>query len=133
MRNNWVIQSTGSALLHSFLTAMEYLTHKYNVSARFCMSVHDSVLFMCKEEDADLVSALYQIAHLWSWTWLRYNYEIYEMPHANAWFSSIEVDKIFRKSATASTLTVSQSVKEPEGRAHTITSLYPIIDSLGVL
>lgn len=133
MRNNWVIQSTGSALLHSFLTAMEYLTHKYNVSARFCMSVHDSVLFMCKEEDADLVSALYQIAHLWSWTWLRYNYKIYEMPHANAWFSSIEVDKIFRKSATASTITVSQPIKELEGRAHTITSLYPIIDSLGVL
>ena len=65
MRNNWVIQSTGSAMLHAFLTAMEHLTRRYGVQARFCMSVHDSVLFMCLEEDADLVSALYQVAHLW--------------------------------------------------------------------
>lgn len=133
MRNNWVIQSTGSAMLHAFLTAMEYLTHKYNVSARFCMSVHDSVLFMCREEDADTVAALYQVAHLWSWAWLRYNYGICEMPHANAWFSSIEIDKIFRKSATASTLTVSQNRQEPDGRAHTITSLVPVLEGLSVL
>lgn len=130
MRNNWVIQSTGSALLHAFLTAMEYLLRKYKVRARFCMSVHDSILYMCKEEDADIVSALYQVAHLWSWCWLRYNYGIIEMPLSNAFFSSIEVDKIFRKSATASTVTVSQPVEEPVGRAHTITSLVPALNSL---
>jgi len=131
MRNNWVIQSTGSAMLHAFLTAMEHLTRRYGVKdVRFCMSVHDSVLYMCKEDDADLVSALYQVAHLWSWAWLRFNYGICEMPHANAWFSSIEVDKVFRKSATASTVTVSQPVPEPDGRAHTISSLVPVLDSL---
>lgn len=133
MRNNWVIQSTGSAMLHAFLTAMEHLTRRFGVPARFCMSVHDSVLYMCREEDADLVSALYQIAHLWSWAWLRYNYGICEMPHANAWFSSIEVDKIFRKSATASTVTVSQPIHEPNGRAHTITTLVPVLNSLRTL
>jgi DNA polymerase gamma 1 len=133
MRNNWVIQSTGSAMLHAFLTAMEHLTRRYGVPARFCMSVHDSVLFMCREEDADLVSALYQIAHLWSWAWLRYNYGICEMPHANAWFSSIEVDKIFRKAATAGTVTVSQPIREPDGRAHTITTLVPVLNSLRTL
>lgn len=132
VRNNWVIQSTGSAMLHAFLTAMEYLLHKYDIRARFCLSVHDSILFMCKEEDADRVSALYQVAHLWSWSWLRYNYEICEMPHANAWFSSIEVDHIFRKSATASTVTVSQPAQEPAGRAHTITSLIPLLNELEI-
>ncbi len=131
MRNNWVIQSTGSAMLHAFLTAMEYLTREYNVrDVRFCMSVHDSVLYMCRESDADVVAALYQIAHLWSWSWLRYNYGICEMPHANAWFSSIEIDKIFRKAATASTVTVSQPLREPDGRAHTITTLVPVLESL---
>jgi DNA polymerase gamma 1 len=130
MRNNWVIQSTGSAMLHAFLTGMQYLLNKYRVEARFCMSVHDSVLYMCKEEDADKVSALFQIAHLWSWAWLRYNYGICEMPQVNAWFSSIEVDKIFRKSANASTITVSQPTPEPNGRAHTITTLVPVLDSL---
>lgn len=131
MRNNWVIQSTGSAMLHAFLTGMEYLTRRYGVrDVRFCMSVHDSVLYMCREADADLVAALYQIAHLWSWTWLRYNYGICEMPHANAWFSSIEIDKIFRKAADASTVTVSQPIPEPNGRAHTISSLVPVLESL---
>jgi len=131
MRNNWVIQSTGSAMLHAFLTAMEHLLRAYMVQdVRFCMSVHDSVLYMCRESDADLVAALYQVAHLWSWAWLRYNYGICEMPHANAWFSSIEVDKIFRKAATASTVTVSQPLSEPDGRTHTITSLVPVLESL---
>ncbi len=130
MRNNWVIQSTGSAMLHAFLTAMEYLTNKYGVSARFCMSVHDSVLFMCEEKDADTVAAFYQIAHVWSWAWLRFRYGICEMPQANAWFSSIEIDKVFRKSATASTKTVSQPVQEADGRAHTITTLIPSLESL---
>jgi DNA polymerase gamma 1 len=133
MRNNWVIQSTGSALLHGFLTAMYYLTQRFGVKARFCMSVHDSVLFMCKESDADKVSALYQIAHLWSWAWLRHRYGVCEMPHANAWFSSIEVDHIFRKSATSSTITVSQNVTEPDGRAHTISSLIGVLESLRLL
>lgn len=129
-RSNWIIQSTGSAILHAFLTSMEYLLRKYKISARFSMSVHDSLLYMCKEEDADLVAALYQISHLHVWSYLRYRYDICEMPHANAWFSSIEVDKVFRKSATAGTTSISQPVPDPDGRAHTITSLVPVLDSL---
>jgi DNA polymerase gamma 1 len=132
-RSNWIIQSTGSAILHAFLTSMEYLLRKYNVSARFSMSVHDSLLYMCKEEDADLVAALYQVSHLHVWSYLRYRYDICEMPHANAWFSSIEVDKVFRKSATAGTTSISQPVSDPDGRAHTITTLVPVLNSLRTL
>jgi hypothetical protein len=43
------------------------------------------------------------------------------------------VDKIFRKSATASTVTVSQPIHEPNGRAHTITTLVPVLNSLRTL
>lgn len=129
-RANWTIQSTGSAILHAFVTSMEYLLRKYNISARFATSVHDSLLYMCKEEDADLVAAFYQISHLYVWSLLRYKYGICEMPHANAWFSSIEVDKVFRKSATAGTTSVSQLIPDPDGRAHTITSLVPVLNSL---
>jgi DNA polymerase gamma 1 len=129
-RSNWTVQSTGSAILHGFLTAMEYLLSKYKIEGRFVLSVHDSILYMCKEEDADTVSALYQIAHLWTWCWLRYKYGVISMPHANAWFSSIEVDKVFRKSATAGTTSISQPVPDPDGRAHTITSLVPVLESL---
>lgn len=94
------------------------------------MSVHDSILYLCKEEDADKVAALFQCAHLHAWSWLRYNMGVCEMPMSNAWLSSVEVDKVFRKSATTSTVTVSQPTEAPEGRAHNIASLIPVLDSL---
>lgn len=123
MRNNWCIQSTGSAMLHGFITAMAYLAKTYNLNSKFCMAVHDSVLYMCPEEEALDVAKMFQVAHVWCWAWLRYNFEIYEMPTANAWLSSIEVDRIFRKSAHSSTLTVSQAVREPDGKSYTMGDL----------
>lgn len=130
MRNNWCIQSTGSAMLHAFLTAMEWLTQQVGLDAEFCMSVHDSILYLCPEDQAEKVAALFQVAHAWCWAWLRYNYEIYELPVANAWLSSIEIDSIFRKSATANTQTVSQQLKEPDGQSRTIQDLIPVFNSL---
>jgi DNA polymerase gamma 1 len=130
MRNNWCIQSTGSAMLHAFMTAMEWLIDKYELEAEFCMSVHDSILYLCPEAQAEKVAALFQVAHAWCWAWLRYNYEIYELPVANAWLSSIEIDKIFRKSATSSTKTVSQQKAEGDGYSVTIQDLTPVLNSM---
>jgi DNA polymerase gamma 1 len=123
MRNNWCIQSTGSAMLHAFVTAMAYLGKTYNLNSKFCMAVHDSVLYMCPESQALEVAKMFQVAHVWCWSWLRYNFDIYEMPTANAWLSSVEVDRIFRKSAHSSTLTVSQDVKESDGKSYTMVDL----------
>lgn len=130
MRNNWCIQSTGSAMLHAFMTAMEWLIDKYELEAEFCMSVHDSILYLCPESQAKKVATLFQVAHAWCWAWMRYNYEIYELPVANAWLSSIEIDKIFRKSATSSTKTVSQQKNEKDGKSVTIQDLIPIFNSM---
>jgi DNA polymerase gamma 1 len=123
MRNNWCIQSTGSAMLHGFITSMAYLSNTQKLDAKFCMAVHDSVLYMCPEDQALDVAKMFQVAHVWCWAWLRYNFGIYEMPTANAWLSSVEVDRIFRKSAHSSTVTVSQSLKEPDGRSYTMVDL----------
>mgnify|MGYP006274550927 CR=1 FL=1 len=127
MRNNWCIQSTGSAMLHAFVTAMQWLCDQRGLDAKFCMAVHDSVLYMCPEEQALEVAQLFQIAHVWCWCWLRFNFKIYEMPVANAWLSSIEIDKIFRKSATSSTKTVSQTKEEPCGSSYTINDLVKLM------
>ena len=123
MRNNWCIQSTGSAMLHGFITAMAHLAKTQNINAKFCMAVHDSVLYMCPESQAMEVAKMFQVAHVWCWAWLRYNFGIYEMPTSNAWLSSVEIDKIFRKSAHSSTITVSQSIKEPDGKSYTMSDL----------
>jgi DNA polymerase gamma 1 len=130
MRNNWCIQSTGSAMLHAFMTAMEWLINKYELEAEFCMSVHDSILYLCPESQAEKVATLFQVAHAWCWAWMRYNYEIYELPVANAWLSSIEIDSIFRKAATASTKTVSQQTDELDGQSRTIQDLIPTFNSM---
>lgn len=130
MRNNWCIQSTGSAMLHAFMTAMEWLIEEYQLDAEFCMSVHDSILYLCPESQAKKASAILQIAHVWCWAWMRYNYEIYELPVANAWLSSIEIDKIFRKSADSSTKTVSQQKPEKDGQSVTIQDLIPTLNSM---
>ena len=130
MRNNWCIQSTGSAMLHAFMTAMEWLIEEYQLDAEFCMSVHDSILYLCPESQAKKASAILQIAHVWCWAWMRYNYEIYELPVANAWLSSIEIDKIFRKSADSSTKTVSQQNPEKDGQSVTIQDLIPTLNSM---
>jgi DNA polymerase gamma 1 len=130
MRNNWCIQSTGSAMLHAFMTAMEWLIMEYKLDAEFCMSVHDSILYLCPEDQAEEVAALFQVAHAWCWAWMRYNYGIHELPVANAWLSSIEIDKIFRKAATANTKTVSQQKSEEDGESRTIQDLIPIFNSM---
>jgi DNA polymerase gamma 1 len=130
MRNNWCIQSTGSAMLHAFITAMEWLIGEYEVEAEFCMSVHDSILYLCPVHQAERLTALFQVAHAWCWAWLRYNYGIYELPVANAWLSSVEIDHIFRKSATSSTKTVSQTITEKDGRSMSIQDLIPIFNSM---
>jgi DNA polymerase gamma 1 len=130
MRNNWCIQSTGSAMLHAFMTAMEWLIDKYELEAEFCMSVHDSILYLCPEDQAEKVATLFQVAHAWCWAWMRYNYGIYELPVANAWLSSIEIDSVFRKSADSSTKTVSQQKDEEDGRSVTIQDLVPVFNSM---
>jgi DNA polymerase gamma 1 len=130
MRNNWCIQSTGSAMLHAFMTAMEWLIDKYGLEAEFCMSVHDSILYLCPEVQAEKVAALFQVAHAWCWALMRYNYGIYELPVANAWLSSIEIDSIFRKSADSSTKTVSQQKDEKDGHSVTVQDLIPVFNSM---
>jgi hypothetical protein len=83
---------------------------------------------MCPKKEAEKVAALFQVAHAWCWAWLRYNYEIYELPVANAWLSSIEIDHIFRKAADANTKTVSQQKSEKNGQSVTIHDLIPIFN-----
>ena len=117
-------------MLHAFMAAMEWLIKDHGLNAKFNMSVHDSILYMCPKEEAERVAALFQVAHAWCWAWLRYNYGIYELPVANAWLSSIEIDHIFRKAADANTNTVSQQKKENDGHSVTIKDLIPIFENL---
>jgi DNA polymerase gamma 1 len=117
-------------MLHAFTTAMKYLLRKYNLCAKFCVSIHDSVTYMAPDDQAIQVAACFQVAHAWCWAWLRYNYGMDNLPIANAYLSSVEVDTILRKSATTSTKTLSQQKDEPNGEAYTISDLIPTLNQL---
>lgn len=123
MRQNWCIQSTGTAMLHAFITSMEYLIQKYNINAKFCISIHDSITYLCKESDTEFLVACYQVAHAWSWAWLRSNYDLYELPAAATWFSSVEIDDIMRKSATTDVVTISNPIPKPNGKAYSLEQI----------
>lgn len=42
-RVNWVVQSSAVDYLHLMITCMKWLIRKYNIKARFAISVHDEV------------------------------------------------------------------------------------------
>lgn len=117
-------------MLHAFITAMKYLLKKYSLCAKFCISIHDSVTYLAPEDQALDVAACFQVAHAWIWAWLRYNYGMTNLPVANAWFSSIEIDSILRKSADTPTRTVSQLIDEPDGVSYSISDMIEVCDSL---
>lgn len=117
-------------MLHAFLTGAEFLIREYGIEAKFCISIHDSILYMVKEDQAEKLVAIFQVAHAWTWAWLRARYGIYELPQNNAWFSSVEIDSIFRKSATEDIRTISNEVHEPNGIAMTIHDTIEVCNSM---
>lgn len=50
-RVNWVVQSSAVDYLHLMLTCMRWLIEKYQINARFSISVHDEVMSISKCEN----------------------------------------------------------------------------------
>lgn len=99
-RMNWTIQSSGVDLLHSFLTAMSYLIELWNISgARFLFSFHDEILYEVDESDAKLLAKAFQVAHIWTWSYFYESVGIRDIADHRAWFSAVELDRVFRKEA----------------------------------
>ncbi|KAH9926851.1 gamma DNA-directed DNA polymerase [Amylocystis lapponica] len=79
-RINWVVQSSGVDYLHLLIVAMEHLISKYNIQARYLISVHDELRYLVKEED-------------------RYPF-----------FSAVDIDHVLRKEVDMPCVTPSQPV-----------------------
>ena len=78
-RVNWVVQSSGVDYLHLLLVSMKFLAEILNIDGiptidlqliilkvRFCISIHDEVRFLVKEEDKYLAALAMQISNLWT-------------------------------------------------------------------
>ncbi|KAK4048004.1 DNA-directed DNA polymerase gamma mip1 [Microbotryomycetes sp. JL201] len=96
-RINWVVQSSGVDYLHMLLVSMEYLTRRFDIDARYMISVHDEIRYLVKEEDKYRAAMALQVANLWTRAMFAYRLQMPDLPQGCAFFSAVDVDHCFRK------------------------------------
>lgn len=73
-RVNWVVQSSAVDYLHLMLVAMKWLFEEFAIDGRFCISIHDEVRYLVREEDRYRAALALQITNLltrWAGLWTR--------------------------------------------------------------
>jgi DNA polymerase gamma 1 len=116
-RINWVVQSSGVDYLHLLIVAMDYLIAKYNINARYLISVHDELRYLVKEEDRYRAALALQIANLWTRSLFALKLGLDDLPMGVAFFSAVDIDKVLRKEVDMSCVTPSQPVPIPPGES----------------
>nr|CAG4650726.1 EOG090X00SQ [Simocephalus serrulatus]SVE94067.1 EOG090X00SQ [Simocephalus serrulatus] len=96
-RVNWVVQSSAVDYLHLMLVAMRYLCDNYKIEGRFCISIHDEVRYLIKDDDKFRAALALQVANLWTRCMFAYQLDLEDLPQAVAFFSSVDIDKVLRK------------------------------------
>ena len=113
-RINWVVQSSGVDYLHLLIVSMEHLIAKYNIQARYLISVHDEVRYLVKDEDKYRATLALQIANLWTRCLFAYRLGLDDLPMSVGFFSGVDVDLVLRKEVDMECVTPSQpKVLEP--------------------
>ncbi|OJT07668.1 DNA polymerase gamma, mitochondrial [Trametes pubescens] len=116
-RINWVVQSSGVDYLHLLIVSMEHLIAKYNIQARYLISVHDELRYLVKDEDRYRAALALQIANLWTRSYFAYKLGMDDLPQGVAFFSSVDVDRVLRKEVDMPCVTPSQPVPIPPGES----------------
>ena len=119
-RVNWVVQSSGVDFLHCLLTAAEWLFRKYNIWAKFMISVHDEVHWIVKKEQVANAALLWQVAHIWTRAFFNYQVGFTDLPETVAWFSGVDIDHTWRKAPTKPCITPSNPDPIMPGHEKTI-------------
>ncbi|KAF9918775.1 DNA-directed DNA polymerase gamma mip1 [Lobosporangium transversale] len=127
-RVNWVVQSSGVDYLHMLLVSMNYLIRKYDIKARFMLCVHDEVRYMVKEEDTARATLALQISNLWTRAMFSYKLGIHDLPQSVAFFSSVDVDHVFRKEVNMDCITPTQQIPIAHGHSLTIEGVLALTD-----
>lgn len=116
-RINWVVQSSGVDYLHLLIVSMDHLIQKYDINARYLISVHDEVRYLVKEEDKYRCALALQIANLWTRCLFALKLGMDDLPQGVAFFSSVDVDTVLRKEVDMPCVTPSQHKAIPPGES----------------
>lgn len=96
-RINWVVQSGAVDFLHLMLVCMRWLMQD---KIKFCLSFHDEVRYLVKEEHAYKAALAMHITNLLTRSFCASALDLKDLPQSVAFFSSVEVDTVLRKEAT---------------------------------
>lgn len=116
-RINWVVQSSGVDYLHLLIVSMDHLIRKYNIRARYLISVHDELRYLVAEEDRYRAALALQIANLWTRCLFAYRLGMDDLPVGVAFFSAVDVDHVLRKEVDLPCVTPSQRTPIPPGES----------------
>ncbi|WVQ78167.1 hypothetical protein IAT38_000250 [Cryptococcus sp. DSM 104549] len=122
-RVNWVVQSSGVDYLHLLIVGMEYLIAKYDIKARYLISVHDEVRYLAEEGDRYRTAMALQVANAWTRALFCYNLGMDDMPQGITFFSAVDVDHVLRKEVFLTCETPSHPKVIPAGESLDIKQL----------
>lgn len=95
-RINWVVQSGAVDFLHLMLVCMRWLMSD---KIRFCLSFHDEVRYIVKDEYADQAALAMHVTNLLTRAYCVSRLGLHDLPQSIAFFTSVEIDSILRKEA----------------------------------
>lgn len=95
-RVNWVVQSGAVDFLHLMLVCMRWLLRD---NARFCLSFHDEVRYLVKEDLKYQAALALHVTNLFTRAFCASRLGLDDLPMSVAFFSSVEVDSVLRKEA----------------------------------
>lgn len=122
-RINWVVQSSGVDYLHLLIVSMDHLIAKYDIKARYLISVHDELRYLVAEEDKYRAALALQIANLWTRSLFAYKLGMDDLPQGVAFFSAVDIDTVLRKEVDMPCVTPSQPTPIPSGESLDITGV----------
>lgn len=122
-RINWSIQSSGVDYLHLLTVSMDYLMRRYKIQGRLCITVHDEIRFMVKQEDKYRAALALQISNLWTRAMFCQQLGIDNVPQSCAFFSLIDIDHVMRKEVDMDCVTISHPDPISPGEALDINQI----------
>ncbi|XP_064425972.1 DNA polymerase subunit gamma-1 isoform X5 [Mirounga angustirostris] len=99
-RVNWVVQSSAVDYLHLMLVAMKWLFEEFAIDGRFCISIHDEVRYLVREDDRYRAALALQITNLLTRCMFAYKLGLNDLPQSVAFFSTVDIDQCLRKEVT---------------------------------
>jgi DNA polymerase gamma 1 len=116
-RINWVVQSSGVDYLHLLIVSMDCLIKKFDIKARYLISVHDELRYLAEEHDKYRAALALQVANLWTRSMFAYKLGMDDLPQGVAFFSAVDVDHVLRKEVDMPCVTPSHPTPIPPGES----------------